>query len=73
MSLMAYILNVAVKRLISPRESVPLPFFFLVIVAWEKWNNGFSSACEGRLLFVLFVWCTFFPVGEKVHSFCMMY
>ena len=29
MSLMAYILYVAVKRLISPRESVPLPFFFL--------------------------------------------
>ena len=26
----------------------------------------------GRLLFVLFVWCTFFPVGEKVHSFCMI-
>ena len=73
MSLMAYILYVAVKRLISPRESVPLLFFLLVIVAWEKWNNGFSSACEGRLLFVLFVWCTFFPVGEKVHSFCMMY
>ena len=24
---MAYILNVAVKRLISPRESVPLLFF----------------------------------------------
>ena len=29
---MAYILYVAVKRLISPRESVPLPFFFLAVI-----------------------------------------
>ena len=34
---------------------------------------GSTLPVKVALLFVLFVWCIFFPVGKKVHSFCIMY
>ena len=32
----------------NPQFYIMLILFLFIIVAWEKWNNGFSSACEGR-------------------------
>ena len=34
---------------------------------------GSTLPVKVALLFVLFVWCIFFPVGKKVHSCCMIF
>ena len=38
----------------------------------RKWNHDFSAACEGSLLFVLFV-CASFPGGEEGALFIMIF
>lgn len=34
---------------------------------------GSTLPVKVALLFVLFVWCIFFPVGKKVHFFIMIF